>query len=65
MDKITCQSHNRQVGIFRYRGVPTIDARLLLEEVAVDYGVFIGVIVQPTHRFDFNGPDALYHSVVK
>ena len=65
MDKSTCQSNNRQVGIFGYRGVPTIDARLLLEEVAADYGVFIGVIVQPTHRFDFNGPDALYHSVVK
>ena len=23
------------------------------------------MIIQPTHRFDFNGPDALYHSVVK
>ena len=23
------------------------------------------MMVQPTHRVDFNGPDALYHSVVK
>ena len=44
---------------------PTIDATLLLEDVAAEYGVFIGVIVQPTHRFDFNACDALYHSVVK
>ena len=33
--------------------------------MADEYGVFIGVIVQPTHRFDFNACDALYHSVVK
>ena len=45
-------------------GKPTIDATLLLEDVAAEYGVFIGVIVQPTHRFDFNACDALYHSVV-
>ncbi len=49
----------------RISGVPTIDASLLLDEIAADYGVFIGMIIQPTHRFDFNGPDALYHSVVK
>ena len=38
---------------------------LLLQDVADEYGVFIGVIVQPTHRFDINACDALYHSVVK
>ena len=38
---------------------------LLLEEIAIDYGVFIGVITQPTHRYDKNAPEALYHSVVK
>ena len=52
-------------GIFGYPGNPTIDVTLLLEEIAADYGVFIGVIVQPTHRFDLNSCDALYHSVVK
>ena len=36
--------------------------KLLLEEIAADYGVIIGMIIQPTHRFDFNGPDALYHN---
>ena len=65
MDKSTCQSNNRGVGIFGYPGKPTVDANLLLQDVADEYGVFIGVIVQPTHRFDFNACDALYHSVVK
>ena len=65
MDKSTCQSNNRGVGTFGYPGKPTIDANLLLQDVADEYGVFIGVIVQPTHRFDFNACDALYHSVVK
>ncbi len=64
-DKSTCQSNNRQNGIFGYPGVPTIDAQLLLDEISADYNVFIGMIIQPTHRFDFNAPDALYHSVVK
>ena len=64
-DKSTCQSNNRAVEIFGYKGLPTLDAKLLLEELATDYGTFIGMIIQPTHRFDFNGPDALYHSVVK
>ena len=48
MDKSTCQSNNRGVGIFGYPGKPTIDANLLLQDVADEYGVFIGVIVQPT-----------------
>ena len=34
-----------------------------MEEIAADYGVFIGMIIQPTHWFDSNGPDARYHSV--
>ena len=45
--------------------IESTNARLLLDEIAADYGVFIGMIIQPTHRFDFNAPDALYHSVVK
>ena len=65
MHKSTFQSNNRYIGIFGYPGKPTIDATLLLEDIADQYGVFIGVIVQPTHRFDFNACDALYHSVVK
>ena len=60
-DKSTCQSNNRTVGT----GVPTIDAQLLLDDIAAEYGVFIGMIIQPTHRFDFNRLDALYHIVVK
>ena len=53
------------MGIVGYPGKPTIDDTLLLEDIAAYYGVFIGVIVQPTHRSDFNAYDALYHSVVK
>ena len=64
-DKSTCQSNNGQVDIFGYPGVPTIDAQLLLDEISGDYNVSIGMIIQPTHRFDFNASDARYHSVVK
>ena len=72
-----CQSKTRFFGNFthntaiyilqniQYHILPTIDAQLLLDDIAADYGVFIGMIITPTHRFDFNGPDALYHSVVK
>ena len=49
----------------RYPGKPTVDANLLLQDVTDEYEVFIGVIVQSTHRFDFNACDALYHSVMK
>ena len=65
MHTSTCQSNNRNVGIFGYPGKPTVDATLLLDEIAAYYGVFIGVIVQPIHRFDFNACDALYHYVFK
>ena len=39
-DKSTCQSYNLKVGIFGYQGVPTVDAGLLLDEIAEDYGMF-------------------------
>ena len=53
------------MGIFGYPGKTTVYATLLFEDIAADHGVFIGVIVQPTHGFDLNACDALYHSVVK
>ena len=65
IDKSTCQSNNRGIGIFGYPGTPNIDVTLLLEGIVAEYGVFIGVIVQPAHRFDLNACDALYHSVMK
>ena len=37
----------------------------MLKDVAAEYGVFIGVIAEPTHRFKFNACDARYHSVMK
>ena len=51
--------------IFGYTGKPTKATSEILEEIADEYGVFIGVIVRPTHRYDLNACDALYHSVVK
>ena len=64
-ERYHCQSNNRKVGIFGYPGVPTRDVVLLLEEISADYGTFIGVIVQSTHRYDLNACDGLYHSLVK
>ena len=34
----------------------------ILNRVMLQYAVFILLVVQPTHRFDLNGPDALLHS---
>ena len=65
MDKITCQSNNRDVGIFGYPGKPTVDATLFLEDIAADYVLFISVIVQPSQSLDFNACDAPYYSFIK
>ena len=65
MDKSTCHSNNRDVGIFGYPGKPTVDATLLLEDIAADYVLFISVIVQPSQSLDFNACDAPYHSFIK
>ena len=65
MDTSNCQSDNRADGIFGYPGKPTKATAEILDEIAEEYGVFIGVIVQPTHRYDLNACDVLYHSVVK
>ena len=63
--KSTFQSCNLADGIFGYHGKPTKSTHDIIQALADEYGVFIGVIIQPTHRFDFNACDALYHSVVK
>ena len=65
MDKSTCQTYNLQENFFGYRGVPTSRTTLLLEDIAVMYGVYILVAVQATHTFDVNGCDALLHSAQK
>ena len=65
MDKSTCQTYNLKNNFFGYRGVPTKRTELLLEEIAIMYGVFILVLVQATHCFDINGCDALLHSAQK
>ena len=65
MDKSTCKTYNIKNNFLGYRGIPTVRTKLLLEEIAENYGVFILVVPQATHIFDINGCDALLHSVQK
>ena len=65
MDKSTCQSYNLKEGVFGYKGTPTKAVEELLTVIEKKYGVVIKAIVQPTHCFDLNACDALYHSVAK
>ena len=37
----------------------------MLDDIQNDYAVDIEVEIQPTHIFDFNAQDALYHSELK
>ena len=64
LDKSTCHSYNLGDGIFGYKGISTKAVQKLLSEVEQKYNV-IKAIVQPTHCFDLNACDALYHSVAK
>ena len=63
MDKSTCQTYNLKNNFLGYRGIPTAQTKLFLDEIAEKHGVFILVVPQATHIFDVNGCDALLHSV--
>ena len=65
IDKSTCLSYNLRVNEFGYKGVPTGKMEDLMEEVAHEFAVDVKVDVQPTHTFDFNAQDAMYHSELK
>ena len=65
MDKSTCQSYNLGIGVFGYPGKPTKATAQILETIGRKYGVVVKAVVQPTHCFDLNSCDALYHSVAK
>ena len=65
LDKSTCQSYNRGENEFGYLGVPTKKTKAILAEIEHEYQVSIKVVIQPTHSFDFNAPDALIHSAIK
>ena len=65
MDKSTCQTYNRELNEFGYKGVPTRKTKELLNRIESGYSVSITVVVQPTHCYDFNALDALINSVVK
>ena len=65
MDKSTCQTYNLKNNFLGYRGIPTAQTKLFLDEIAEKHGVFILVVPQATHIFYINGCDALLHSVQK
>ena len=50
---------------FGYKGVSSNALRDMLDDIQNDYAVDIEVEIQPTHIFDFNAQDALYHSELK
>ena len=50
---------------FGYKGVSSNALRDMLDDIQNDYAVDIEVEIQPTHTFDFNAQDALYHSELK
>ena len=64
-DKSTCQTYNLHGNFLGYNGVPTKRTQVLLEKIMLLLGICILLLVQPTHCFDFNGPDALLHSAQK
>ena len=65
IDKSTCLSYNLRENAFGYRGVPTNAFKELLREIEFAYAVNLDVQIQPTHTFDFNAQDALYHGELK
>ena len=36
-----------------------------MDEIALDFAIDLSIEIQPTHAFDFNSQDALYHWAVK
>ena len=50
---------------FGYKGVSSNALRDMLDDIPNDYAVDIEVEIQPTHTFDLNAQDALYHSELK
>ena len=64
-DKSTCQTYNLRENVFGYFGVATKRTQAVLDKMMLLFGVFIFLVVQPTHCFDINGPDALEHSAQK
>ena len=65
IDNSTFLSYNNAENKFGYKGVASIAIRDLLDEIELDFAVDIDIQIQPTHTFDFNAQDALYHSGIK
>ena len=65
IDKSTCLSYNNALNDFGYKGVSSNALRDMLDDIQNDYAVDIEVEIQPTHTFDFNAQDALYHPELK
>ena len=58
-------SYNNALNDFGYKGVSSNALRDMLDDIQNDYAVDIEVEIQPTHTFDLNAQDALYHSELK
>ena len=65
IDKSTCLSYNFHKNEYGYNGVPTQAMKDLLDEISHEYAVEIQCDVQPTHTFDLNAQDAMYHAELK
>ena len=65
IDKNTCLSYNHHINDYGYKGVPTKAMKTLLDRMANDFAVDIKCDIQPTHTFDLNAQDALYHAELK
>jgi len=65
IDKSTCQSYNHEINKFGYKGVANPSCLRAVEKLENKFGVDMEVEVQPTHCFDYNAQDALFHNVLK
>ena len=65
IDKSTCLSYNNAENELGYRGVPPQAFQSMIDEIALNFAIDLTVRIQPTHTFDFNSQDALYHAALK
>ena len=50
------------VNEFGYNGVPNAGCHKIVQKIETDLNVHIEIEIQPTHTFDLNAQDAMYHA---
>ena len=65
IDRSTCLSYNGDTNEFGYDGIPNGACNKVAEKIQKDLNVIIDVDIQPTHTFDLNSQDAMYHALFK